>query len=184
MKILLFEILKGGKMRNLKSKQLIGNFLCWTLVFMILVLFSVCKSGEKEEEKAAAEKEEESAAEILSVEKLVPIFGESTGTQSGIFDLSKSQEELLISYNLYVADMSNFDEEIGTDMAPKIQKFYEEFTSPDRVAFRVYVPDSGDEPWKQYVFFVVTRKLVEQTEWTNLLAIEFLRVVEEVKYYE
>jgi hypothetical protein len=48
----------------------------------------------------------------------------------------------------------------------------------------VYVPDSGETPWKPYVFFVVTRKLVEQTDWTNLLAIDFLKVVEEVKYYE
>lgn len=171
-------------MRNLKSKQIIGNFLCWTLIFLILVVFSVCKSSEKEEEKAAAEKEEKRATEILSVEKLIPIFGESTGTNSGISDLSQSQGELLISYNLYIADMSNFDEEIGEDLAPKIQKFYEELRTPDRVAFRVYVPDSGEEPWRQYVFFVVTRKLVEQTEWTNLLAIEFLRVVENVKYYE
>ncbi len=171
-------------MRNLKRKQIIGNFLCWTLVFLILVLFSLCKSSEKAEEKGAEEKVEKSAMEILSVEKLIPIFGESTGTQSGISDLSQSEEEILINYNLYVADMSKFDEEIGTDMAPKIQKFYEEFKTPDRVAFRVFVPSSEEEPWKQYVFFVVTRKLVEQTEWNNLLAIEFLRAVEELKYYE
>lgn len=180
----MFEIFKGGKMRNPTSKQKIGNFICWILIFLIFVLFSVCKSSEKEEEKAAVEKAEKRATEILSVGKLIPIFGESTETQSGISDLSQSQEEILISYNLYIADMSKFDEEIGTDMAPKIQKFYEEFKTPDRVAFRVYVPGSGEEPWRQYVFFVVTRKLVEQTEWTDLLAIEFLRVVEEVKYYE
>jgi len=171
-------------MRNLKSKQLISNFFYWTLIFLILVLFSVCKSSEKEKEKAAAEKIEEREKEILSVGKLIPIFGESTGTQSGISDLSQSQEEILISYNLYIADMSKFDEEIGRDMAPKVQKFYEEFDTPDRVAIRVFVPGSGEEPWRQYVFFVVTRKLVKQTEWTNLLAIEFLRVVENVKYNE
>lgn len=130
-------------MRNPKSKQLTGNFFCLTLIFLILVLFSVCKSNDKEQEKAAEKKVEKRATEILSVEKLIPVFGESTGTQSGISDLSKSQEEILISYNLYIADMSKFDEEIGTDMASKIQKFYEEFKTPDRVAFRVFVPDSG-----------------------------------------
>ena len=171
-------------MKNLKSKQIIGNFLCWTLVFFILMFVCVCKSSENAKAEEEAEKEEKEEAEVLSVEKLIPIFGESTGNQSGIYDLSQSQEEPLISYNLYIVDMSNFDEEIGEDLAPKIQKFYKEFKTPDRVAFRVYVPDSGEEPWRQYVFFVVTRKLVEQTEWTNLLAIEFLKVVEELKYYE
>ncbi len=170
-------------MRNLKSKQAISRFVCWTLVFFILIVLSVCKSGE-ETKAEEAEKEREGVTELLSLEKLIPIFGESTGNHSGIFDLSQTQEELLISYNLYIADMGNFDEEIGADLAPKIQKFYEAFKTPDRVAFRVYVPDSGEARWKQYVFFVVTRNLVEKTSWTNLLAIEFLRVVEELKYYE
>jgi hypothetical protein len=170
-------------MVNIKSKKITGSFVCWTLMFLFLVLFSMCKSSEKTEAEEV-EKEEKAATEILSVEKLIPIFGDTTGTHSGIFDLSQSQEELLISYNFYISEISEFDEEIGTDMAPKIQKFYEEFKTPDRVAFRVYVPGSGEEPWRQYVFFVVTRKLVEQTEWTNLLAIEFLRTVEELKYYE
>lgn len=171
-------------MGNLKSKQIMSSFVCWTLVFLTLLLFSVCKSSEKAKTEEEAEKEEKGVTEVLSLEKLIPIFGESTQTQSGIADLSQSQEELLISYNLYLVDMSNFDEEIGEDLAPKIQKFYGVFKTPERLAFRVYVPDSGEVPWKQYLFFAVTRKLVEQTDWTNLLATDFLRVVEEVKYYE
>ncbi|HUU52599.1 MAG TPA: hypothetical protein VMW92_06195 [Candidatus Heimdallarchaeota archaeon] len=171
-------------MRNLYSKQIIGSFFCWTLVFLILVLFSACKSSEKAEAEGKVEKEEKGVTEIVSVKKLIPIFGEATGTQSGISDLSQTHEELLISYHLYIADMSNFDEEIGSDLAPKIQKFYEEFKTLYRLAFRVYVPRSGEEPWRQYIFFVVTRKLIEQTEWTNLLAVEFLQVVEDLKYYD
>ncbi len=175
---------EGGEMANLKSKQIIISFVCCTLVFLILVLFTVCKSSEKAEAEGEAEKEEEGVTEILSVKKLIPIFGKTAETNSGISDVSQTQEELLISYHLYIVDMSNFDEEIGLDLAPKIQKFYKEFNTPDRVAFRVYVPGSGMEPWRQYVFFVATRKLVEQTEWTNLLATEFLQVVKELKYYE
>ena len=171
-------------MVNPKSNKITGSFVCWTLVFLILVLFSVCKSSDKAKAEEEAEKEEKGAMKILSVEELVPIFGESTGESSGIFDLSQTQEELLISYNFYILEMSEFDEEIGLDLAPKIHKFYKELKTPDRVAFRVYVPDSGLEPWRQYVFFVVNRKLVEETDWTNLSEIEFLRVVEELKYYE
>jgi hypothetical protein len=144
----------------------------------------VCKSGEKEAVEEKASKEEKGEVEILSVEQLIPIFGESTGTESGIVDVYQDQEELLISYNLYVVDEDGIDEEIGLDLAPKIRKFYEKFKTYDSVAFKVFVPDSGEEGWKPYVYFVMNRKLVEQTNWTDLLETDFLKVVKELKYYE
>jgi uncharacterized protein YcfL len=171
-------------MNNLRSQRNIDGIICWTLLVAILVLFSSCKSGEKAETQEKAEKTKTEVMEVLSVQKLVPIFGEASGETSGISDVSQTQEKLLINYHFYTVDLSQFDEEIGIDLAPKIQKFYEEFKGPNRVAFEVYVPTSGEDLWKQYAFFSVTRKLIEETNWTDFLMSDFLRVVEGLKYYD
>ncbi len=171
-------------MKNLRSKRNIGGFICWTLLFAILVLFSACKSEEKSEVQEKAEKTETEAMEVLSIQRLVPIFGQASAERSGISDVSQTQEQLLINYHFYISDLSQFDAELGIDLAPKIQKFYEEFKRPDRIAFDIYVPTSGEELWRQYASFFVTRKLIEETNWTEILTSDFLRVVEGFRYYD
>ncbi len=80
------------------------------------MLFTSCKSSEKAEtQEKIAEKKETGEMEVLSLQKLVPNFGEPSAERSSIFDLSQTQEEILISYHFYIADLSQFDEEIGID---------------------------------------------------------------------
>jgi hypothetical protein len=150
------------------------------LGFLLVTFLTTCKSEEKSEEKM----EEQIVPTVITKDMLTPVLGVGEGSISGLLDVEQSQDELQISYYYFIEDMAYFDDEIERDLAPKIQKMYEDIPELDRAVFTIYVPTMDETPYKPYVSFVVTRELVEKTDWTNLLELEFFRVVMDVKYYE
>jgi hypothetical protein len=173
------NVLKGGKHMNISKK----NFsLVWILVvaFFLIANLGACKSEQKMEEKA----EEKAEEIIINKEMLTPIFGEGGGSASGILDAEQTLDELQISYYLFTEDISTFDDDIERELAPKIPALYEKLPEIDNVLFTVNIPQMGEPPYKPYVSFAVTRKIVEETEWSNLLELEFFDVVMDVKYYD
>jgi len=160
----------------IKNKKILGFISPVVMGFLLVAFLGACKSEEK--------KEEEGEMLIISKEMLTPIFGEGEGSVSGLIDVEQTSTELKISYYFFIEDMSIFDEEIERNLAPKIQELYEKMPEVDRAAFTVYVPKMDETPYRPYVSFVVTRELVEKTNWANLLELEFFKVVMNVKYYE
>ncbi len=160
----------------LKNKNILGLISPLAIGLLLIAFLWACKSEEK--------KEEEGGMLIISKEMLTPIFGEGEGSISGLMDSEQSKDELKISYYFFTENMGDFDDEIEADLAPKIQELYSKIPKVDRVAFTVYVPEEGEPPYKPYVSFVTTRELVEKTDWTNLLELEFFKVVMNVKYYD
>ena len=160
-------------MKNKKNSSFIFHLI---VCFLLVVSFQSCTSDETKEEKIEKV--------MISKDMLISIFGNGGGSTSGLIDFAQSSDELQISYYLYIEDMSIFDEEIEKDLAPKIQAMYQKFPEIDRTAFTVNVPRTGEVPYRPYVSFAVTRKLVEETNWMNLLELEFFKVVMEVKFFE
>lgn len=152
--------------------------LCVPLVvgFLLIAFLGACKSEEKMEVPTETT--------LIDKEMLIPVLGQGGGSTSGVLDVEQDPDEVKISYYFFIEDMTYFDEEIQSDLAPKIPKLYAAIPELDRVAFTIDVPTFGDDPYKPYVSFVVTRKLVEETDWDNLLELEFFNVVMDVKYYE
>jgi hypothetical protein len=169
-------MIKGGRSTVLKNKNILAFISPLAIGLLLAAFLGACKSEEK--------KEEEGEMMIISKEMLIPIFGEGEGSVSGLMDVEQSQDELKISYYFFTEDMSDFDEEIEADLAPKIQELYNKISEVDRVAFTVYVPEMGEPPYEPYVSFVTTREIVEKTDWMNLLELEFFKVVIDVKYYK
>ena len=159
--------------RNKSVKDLIFSLV---LGILLISFFSVCKSEEK--------LEEEKEPVLISEDLLVPVLGEWEGSVSGLIDVEPTADELKISYYFFIEDMSQFDEDIERDLAPKIQKLYRTIPELDRTAFTIYVPTEDETPYKPYVSFVITRDLVEKINWSNLLELEFFDTVMDVKYYE
>lgn len=159
-----------------KNKKIAEFIFPLVLGFLLIAFLGACKSEEKTEEK--------SGTLIISKEMLTPIFGEGEGSVSGLLDFSQGPDELEISYYLFIEDMSSFDEEVEAALAPKLQEVYNTIPELDRIAFTVYVPVVDETPYKPFVSFVVTRKIAEETEWDNLLKLDFFQVVMDVKYYE
>lgn len=163
-----------------KKITILGLVFPLLLGFLLVTFFSACKSEEKSEEKM----EEEIVPAEITKEMLTPVLGVGEGTASGLLDIEQSRDELKISYYYFIEDMAYFDDEIERDLAPKIQKMYEDIPELDRIAFTIYIPTLDETPYKPYVSFVVTRDLVEKTDWMNLLELDFFKVVMDVKYYE
>lgn len=159
-----------------RTKRNLSFIAALVMVVFFIAFLGACKSEQKMEEK------EETIA--ITKEMLKPIFGEGEGSISGMIDVEQTLDELQISYYLAVEDLSTFDEEIEKDLAPKLPALYEKFPEIDRTAFTVNVPQMGEPPYRPYVSFAVTRKLVEETEWSNLLELEFFEVVLDVEYYD
>lgn len=153
------------------------EFICLLVIGLSLIAFlGACKSEQK--------KEGEGEMLIISREMLISILGEGKGSISGLMDFGQGQDELEISYYVFIEETSDFDEEIEADLAPKIQELYNKISEVDRVAYTVYIPEMSEPPYKPYVSFATTRELVEKTNWMNLLELEFFKVVLDVKYYE
>jgi hypothetical protein len=155
-----------------RSKQLIGFFSIGILVLLGLVFSEVCKSKDKGDLK------------IIPLSTFYSIFGEAEDTTSGVIDVGQTDNGILISYHFYVEDLSDFEREIGLDLAPKIKEFYKKIEEADKVDFTIYVPQMDESLWRPYVSFEVTRKLIDETDWTRFLDTELLEVVLNVKYYE
>ncbi len=159
--------------RNKKIQSLIFPLITGIL---LITFFGACKSEQKTEEQ----KEQL----LISKDLLVPILGEGEGSVSGLIDVETTADELKLSYYVFIEDMGRFNEEIERNLAPKIQEMYRTIPELDRVAFTIYVPTEDEIPYKPYVSFTITRDLMEKTDWSNLLELEFFDTVLDVKYYE
>lgn len=143
------------------------------LAVLALLGSTACGSG-----KAASPPTED----MLSLAVLTPIFGEAKDVNSGLADFTQSDNEVILAYHLYLADRTNADQEIARDLGPKIRKLYGHFKNVDRVAFGIYLPDpSATLAWEPYVSFVMTRKLVKETGWSDLLDTKLLSIALDVK---
>jgi hypothetical protein len=148
----------------------------WATFFM-----SACKGKEKAE--APATEKTALQAEDISLDTISAVLGKPEGDKSGIFDLDKSENELQVNYHFYTPEAKDIDDDIGLDLAPKIQELYKKFKTIDRVAFVIHVFHAGlSAEWEPYCSFAMTRKVINETNWTDLLATEFFKVVLELKY--
>jgi hypothetical protein len=162
-------------MLNHKNEKLIALFCFLVLGILLVSISTVCKRAEKKAPERLA----------ISLDMLVPIFGDPKDAHSGVVDINQSDKELTLAYHFDTQETSDFDDDIGRDLAPKIRDFYKKFPQIDRVVFGVFLPSTSEETgWKSYVTFVVTKKLVTETDWTKLLDDDFLKAALEVKYVE
>lgn len=115
------------------------------------------------------------AQEALTREALTPVFGEAKDVSSGLSDFTQSDKGPILSYHFYLADQTNADQEIARELAPKIRKLYGRFKDVDRFSFEVSLPDQASpDNWTPYVSFSLTRKIVKETGWSDLLDTDLL----------
>lgn len=151
----------------MKKKRLSLSVSILFLAFLTMVFLPACK--EKEGTPAPAED--------ITLESFAAVLGNAEAQNSGIADLKKTDQGLVVSYHLYLADPQDFDQLIGKDMAPKIEQLYKTFKTIDNVTFDVATPDlSGSGEWRPYCAFDMTRKIYGQLNWTNLLAADLFKV--------
>ena len=153
----------------------------WGIGLVALAGLALAGSTACRSDKPARPKTEE----MLSLGALTPVFGEARDAASGLADFTQSDTEIILSYHLYLIDRTNVDAEIARDLAPKIRKLYGHFGSVDRAGFEVSLPDpSSPDDWKPYVSFALTRKIIKEVGWSDLLDTDLLSAAIDVKRTE
>ncbi len=150
-----------------KSVSFLLSFL--VLAFLIAILMPACK--EKEGTSPQAER--------ITLETFAAVLGQAEAQTSGITELQKTDQGLVVTYHLYLSQPQDFDALIGSDLAPKVEQLYKTFTSIDKVKFAVETPDLAETGrWQPYCSFQMTRKIYNQLNWSNLLAHDLFKVCE------
>jgi hypothetical protein len=166
---------------NMKTRNRRGGYGWGALGLAVLAALALGGSVACRSDKPAPPKTED----MLSEAALTPVFGEAKDMNPGLADFTQSDKEIILSYHLYLTDRTNADKEIARDLAPKIRKLYGHFPSVDRVSFEVSLPDqSSPDDWKPYVAFALTRKLVKESGWSDLLDTDLLSIALDVKRTE
>jgi hypothetical protein len=150
-----------------QRKKLLKAFGFITLALLAAIALSACK------EKAEAP----ARSEVVSLATVSAVMGRASGANSGVSELTETNEGFTINYHLYLPEQKDFDALIGTDLAPKIQELYKTFKTIDKVTFTVETGVTANPPSLQpYCSFEMTRKIYNQTNWTNLLARDLFKV--------
>lgn len=150
-----------------KSTSLLLSFL--VLAFLITILMPSCKKKE----------ETPTQAKQITLQTFAEVLGKAQAETSGIADLQKTDQGLVVTYHLYLPQPQDFDALIGDDLAPKVEQLYKTFPSIDKVKFAVETPDPAETGrWLPYCAFNMTRKIYNQLNWTNLLARDLFKVCE------
>jgi len=163
-------------MITLRNKKSMTSGILCALIILVLWSLNACKSKEEAENVVS---------EPLTLSSITPIFGEAKEDVSGAFDFSQGDQEMIVSYRFFTQDFNDLDSQIGTELTPKIQAFYKAFKQADRVILNVSVPRS-DLPgeWKPFASFAVSRKLVQETDWSQLLAKDLFTIALELKHID
>ncbi len=124
-------------------------------------------------------------AETLNVETLTSVLGKAEDAASGVLDVTGGATEVIVTYRYYDLDLKNYDEDMVNEMTPKIEALYKKFKSLDRVVFHVITnnPITLGE-WKPFVNFTLTRKIVQEIQWSGILARDFFKNIIEVKRFD
>ena len=157
------------------------------LAFLVIVLLAGCGKSTKQEPQKAAEQAAEAQVQVnldeIRADDLKPILGEAKDDQSGVVDCTNAEDVFIIDYRYYDSDLQNIDQDMVTEMAPKIQALYKKYPNIDKVRFQVAVNSMTPGEWQPYVSFVVTREIYERTVWSGVMAEDFLQNVLELKRF-
>jgi hypothetical protein len=177
-------MMKEVRMSLLKEKALFRLAFAAVLGGAIVLGLGACNANEPagtpEAQKPAA-----AAPELVDTASVAEVLGKADAENSGVFDVVRGDTEYWIVYHFYTPEAKDIDDDIGIDIAPKIQALYQKFKSLDRVHFVVDVFHAGlSVDWAPYCSFVTTRKIIDETDWTNFLAADFFKAVLELNHVE
>jgi len=152
-----------------------GRREAWTWALLFFLAVAVCVSCQQKKAEAALGA---SAVDSITLNEVKAVLGTANDFASGVLDVTQGNEELIIAYRYYDADLQNFETDFATEIAPRVQALYKRFKSLDRVRFQVTANTaSARELWQPFTEFALDRKTVEEIRWTGFLAKYILDLV-------
>lgn len=135
------------------------------LIWVLAAALTATAAGQATKAKGGGQ-----ASEPITLESVRAVLGTANELASGVIDLTKSPEEVIIAYRFYDPDMENYEMDFANELAPKIQALYRKFPGLNRIQLQVTANDaSGLSSWKPFVELALDRKTVEEIHWTGFL---------------
>ncbi len=161
-------------MKTLRNRPVV-LYAAFFAAFALCVCLPACKA--KDTGLLRSQSQIRGAMDELRVADLKPVLGEARDDASGVVECSSTEDALVISYRYYDADLLNIDNDMVTEMAPKIQALYKKFHALDRIRFQVAINSTTPGKWEPYASFLITRTIVDEMQWSGILFEDFLKRV-------
>ena len=114
----------------------------------------------------------------ITLDGVKAVLGTANDYASGVLDVSRGSDELIIAYRYYDVDQQNYETDFASELAPRVQALFKRFPTLERVRFQV----TANNPvtaglWESFAEFELDRKTVEEIHWTGFLARYILDLV-------
>jgi len=158
--------------KRTKPNKITVSIIMVASVVLMLCFFSVCKK-----EKA-----------ISNPKTLVwKVFGRPDKIEdSGAVLVEFEQPECVIHYNFYPRGKLKYEEELGTELAPRLKKLFERGDSIGNALITIFGPSTdtyGKYGWKPVLSFEFDRGIFNSTDWSKFVKQNLLEVVKNLKWY-
>ena len=83
---------------------------------------------------------------------------------SGVASAKYSEHGSTINYNFFAFDYTDFDKELGNDLAPRIKEIYKSLNTFNRITFNIFLPfiKRNNFWWKHVLTFDFDREIFEK----------------------
>jgi len=157
--------------KRTRPNIIITSTIIVTSVFIIVCLLSVCKE------------------EAANPKMLVwDIFGRPDKIEdSGAVLVEYEPPECLIHYNFQPRGKSEYEEELGAELAPKLKKMFERDKNIQNSSITIFGPSTdtyGRYGWKPVLSFEFDRDTFNSIDWGKFVKKDLLESVKNLKWYK
>lgn len=157
--------------KRINLNKIIGLTIIVTLIFLAVCISSVCK------------KEEAANPKMLAWD----IFGRPEKIEdSGAVLVEYDPAECVIHYNFQPGGKSKYEEELGIELTPKLQKLFDMDKNIEDAFLTIFGPSTdtyGRYGWKPVLSFEFDRDMFNSIDWGKFARKDLLETVRNLKWY-
>jgi hypothetical protein len=168
---------------SIRRIYLIGMSIILVLTWSVLA--GACKKEAEEPEPKPEVQTATGEATTAPITKamITDVFGEAGPDASGVYSLEKEGGEINLTYHYIYESDKGMDEQIGEDLMPKLQRFFEKHEHIKELGFVIYTsPMDEDAELKPYVSFTVNHVTFDDVEWADFPAADLFKIVDNLHY--
>lgn len=106
--------------------------------------------------------------------------------ESGAVMVEYQQPDCIIHYNFYPRGKSEYEKELGLELASKLKKLFEKDERIGNVfvtIFGLFTDTYGNTGWKPVLYFEFDRETFNSISWNRLIKQDLLEVVKNLKWF-
>jgi hypothetical protein len=164
----------GEKMsKEAKSNKVTISIMMLVSIVLVLCFFDVCKK-----EKTFSSPKGQVWDIMGRPDKL-----EDSGAVSVEYELP----ECVIHYNFKPRGKSEYEEELGAELTPKLKKLMETDKNIEKLSITIFGPSTdtyGRYGWNPVLFFEFDRETFDSIDWRNFARKDLLEIVKNLTWYK